>query len=163
MAKGSRGFWQTMKTFSGRGVGQRRKAAPSADDVAKYFATKKSLPGEEGKKVPPWSRRRQGPESYGASESPALESLIKSVGPDGVSPRVLKHCAGQLVPPLTRLFQKIGKAAEFPTSWKVARVTPVYKKEDASVPKNYRPFSVLPTLATTFERVLMPQLASFPL
>ncbi|CAM9923565.1 unnamed protein product, partial [Heterosigma akashiwo] len=95
--------------------------------------------------------------------SKVLRSLDvnKSVGPDGVSPRVLKDCAGQLVAPLTRLFQKIGKAAEFPTSWKVARVTPVYKKEDASLPKNYRPISVLPTLATTFERVLMPQLASF--
>ncbi|CAN0050088.1 unnamed protein product, partial [Heterosigma akashiwo] len=95
--------------------------------------------------------------------SKVLRSLDvnKSVGPDGVSPRVLKDCAGQLVAPLTRLFQKIGKAAEFPTSWKVARVTPVYKKEDASLPKNYRPISVLPTLATTFERVLMLQLASF--
>ncbi|CAM9968270.1 unnamed protein product, partial [Heterosigma akashiwo] len=80
-----------------------------------------------------------------AGVSKVLRSLDvnKSVGPDGVSPRVLKHCAIQLVAPLiTRLFQKIGKAAEFPASWKVARVTPVYKKEDASLPKNYRPISV---------------------
>ncbi|CAM9802502.1 unnamed protein product, partial [Heterosigma akashiwo] len=28
-------------------------------------------------------------------------------------------------------------------------------------PQNYRPVSVLPTLATTFERVLMPQLSAF--
>ncbi|CAM9253542.1 unnamed protein product [Heterosigma akashiwo] len=37
----------------------------------------------------------------------------------------------------------------------------VYKKKDASLPENYRPISVLPTLATTFERVLMKQLSSF--
>mmetsp|Transcript_11966 Transcript_11966/g.19826 ORF Transcript_11966/g.19826 Transcript_11966/m.19826 type:complete len:122 (-) Transcript_11966:54-419(-) len=49
----SREFWQTVKTYSGRGGGQRRKAAPPADDLAKYFATKMSLPGEEGKEVPP--------------------------------------------------------------------------------------------------------------
>ncbi|CAM9944976.1 unnamed protein product, partial [Heterosigma akashiwo] len=49
----------------------------------------------------------------------------------------------------------------FPDSWKVARVTPVYKKGDATDPKNYRPVSVLPTLAATFERVLMSQLSSF--
>ncbi|CAN0059444.1 unnamed protein product, partial [Heterosigma akashiwo] len=87
--------------------------------------------------------------------------INKSVGPDGISPQVLKHCAGQLVAPLTRLFQKISKAAEFPTRWKVARARPVYKKEDASLPKNYRPISILLTLATMFERVLMPKLASF--
>ena len=40
----------------------------------------------------------------------------------------------------------------------MARVTPVYKKKDASLPENYRPISVLPTLATTLERVLMKQL-----
>ena len=95
--------------------------------------------------------------------SKVLQSLDvrKSVGPDGVSPRVLKHCARQLAHPLTRLFQKVGKSGEFPRSWKVARVTPVYKKKDASLPGNYRPISVLPTLATTFEHVLMKQLSTF--
>ncbi|CAN0027520.1 unnamed protein product, partial [Heterosigma akashiwo] len=85
--------------------------------------------------------------------SKVLQSLDvrKSVGPDGVSPRVLKHCARQLARPLTWLFQKVGKSGEFPRSWKVARVIPVYKKkEDTSLPENYRPISVLPTLATTF-------------
>ena len=58
-----------------------------------------------------------------------LRSLneLKSVGPDGVSPRLLKHCAKELARPLTDLFQKVTRAAEFPESWEVARVTPVYK------------------------------------
>ncbi|CAM9873261.1 unnamed protein product, partial [Heterosigma akashiwo] len=93
--------------------------------------------------------------------SKVLRSLDvrKLVGPDGVSPRVLKHCAPQLARPLTRLFQKVGKSGEFPSSWKVAQVTPVYKKKDVSLLENYRPISVLPTLATTrLERVLMKQL-----
>ncbi|CAN0084137.1 unnamed protein product, partial [Heterosigma akashiwo] len=38
----------------------------------------------------------------------------KSVGPDGVSPLVLKHCARHLARPLTRFFQKVGKSGEFP-------------------------------------------------
>ena len=42
-----------------------------------------------------------------------------------------------------------------------ARVTPVYKKDKMTDPQNYRPISVLSTLATTFERVLMPQLSAF--
>ncbi|CAM9912894.1 unnamed protein product, partial [Heterosigma akashiwo] len=73
----------------------------------------------------------------------------------------VEEASRQLARPLTRLFQKVGKSGEFPRSWKVARVTPVYKKKDASLPENYRPISVLPTLATTFERVLMKQLSSF--
>ena len=60
---------------------------------------------------------------------------------------------------LTDLFQKVTRAAEFPKSWKVARVTPVYKKNKVTDPQNYRPISVLPTLATTFERVLIPQVS----
>jgi len=50
------------------------------------------------------------------------------------------------------------------TSWKVvARVTPAYKKEDVSLPKNsWSIFLVLPTLAKKIERMmLMPQLTSF--
>ncbi|CAM9758266.1 unnamed protein product, partial [Heterosigma akashiwo] len=79
----------------------------------------------------------------------------KSVGPDGVSPRLLKHCAKELARSLTDLFQKVTRAAEFPKSWKVARVTPVHKKDRVTDPRNYRPVSVIPTLATTFERILM--------
>ncbi|CAN0028636.1 unnamed protein product, partial [Heterosigma akashiwo] len=59
---------------------------------------------------------------------------------------------------LTDLFQTVTRAAEFPKSWKVARVTPVYKKDKVIDPQNYQPVSVLPTLATTFERILMRQL-----
>ena len=87
-----------------------------------------------------------------------LRSLneLKSVGPDGVSPRLLKHCAKELARPLTDLFQKVTRAAEFPKSWKEARVRSVYQKDKVIDPQNYRPVSVLPTLATTFKRVLIP-------
>ena len=55
-----------------------------------------------------------------------------------------------------------GKGGRFPRQLEcIARVTPVYKKGDATDPKNYWPVSVLLTLATTFERVVMPQLSSF--
>jgi len=91
----------------------------------------------------------------------SLKDELKSVGPNGVSPRLLKHCAKELARPLADLFQKVTRAAEFPKSWKVARVTPVYKKNKVTDPQNYRPVSVLPTLATTFESVLMPQLSVF--
>jgi hypothetical protein len=168
-AKGSKKFWQTFKLYSGIGGGKRRKVTPPAVDLAKHFATKMSLPGEELREVPPLepappgSRKLRGFKISIAGVSKILGQLDvnKSVGPDGVSPRVLKHCARHLTRPLALLFRKIADAGEFPQSWKVARVTAIYKKNDATLPANYRPVSVLPTLATTFERVLMPQLSSF--
>ena len=93
----------------------------------------------------PGSRRLQGFKINFREVSKVLQSLDmrKSVVPNGVS---------------LRLFQKVGKSGKFPSSWKVAWITPVfYKNIDASL-KNYWPMSVLPTLATTFERVLMSSL-----
>ena len=96
---------------------QRRKAAPPAEDLAKYFAKKMSLPGEESKEeselepAPLGARRLQGFKIILREMSKVLQSLDmrKSVGPYRVSPRVLEHCARQLARPLTRLFQKVGK------------------------------------------------------
>ena len=73
---------------------------------------------------------------------------------------MLKQCAGPLSKPITWLFQKIVRSGAFPKSWKTARVTPIHKKGPSTSPSNYRPISVLPTLSTTFERVLLPQLRS---
>ena len=90
---------------------------------------------------PPGAKRLRGFKITFREVSKVLQSLDvrKLVGQDGVSPRVLKHCARQLARPLTRLFQKVGKSGEFPRSWKVARVTPVYKKKDASLPEGELP------------------------
>ncbi len=125
LAKGSRckEFWKVCKDYSGMGA-QRRKAAPP---------TEMSLPGEEGKEVPPLEQALPGTRrlrGFKVTRAKVLKVLLnldesKSVGPDGVSPRVLKHCAKELGGPLARLFQKVVKTAEFPDSWKVARVAPV--------------------------------------
>ena len=68
---------------------QRRKAAPPAEDLAKYFAKKMSLPGEESKEVPelepapPGARRLRGFKITLREVSKVLQSLDvrKSVGP----------------------------------------------------------------------------------
>ena len=86
-----------------------------------------------------------------------LQSLdvTKSVGDDGVSPRILKSCAQSLCGPLTALFQIICRCTDFPTSWKVSRVTPVLKKGSRSNPTCYQPNAVLPTLS---KKLLVTQL-----
>ena len=42
----------------------------------------------------------------------------------------------------------------FPDALKEAYVTPIYKKGDPMEAENYRPISVIPTLAKNFERLL---------
>ena len=131
-ASGSRDFWKLTKHLSGMST-RKRTATPLPQALADYFAAKMSLPGEENKQVPPLEQLPDGAKRLRsfklthAMVAKVLRSLneLKSVGPDGVSPRLLKHCAKELVRQLTDLFQKVTRAAEFLKSWKVARVTPV--------------------------------------
>ena len=51
----------------------------------------------------------------------------RAVGPDGVSPHILKHCCAELSHPICILFHRVYKSGQFPPSWKVSRITPVQK------------------------------------
>ena len=48
--------------------------------------------------------------------------------------------------------------SQFPDSWKLARVTPIFKEGDKTEKSNYRPISVLPVISRIFERLLANQL-----
>ena len=49
----------------------------------------------------------------------------------------------------------------FPNNLKLANVTPVFKKEDASLLKNYRPVSVLPVVSKIYERIMQKQILEY--
>ena len=82
----------------------------------------------------------------------------KFIGDDNVSPCVLKSRALPLCGLLTALFRRICYSVTFPTSWKISRITPIYKKGARSDPINYRPIVVLPTLSHIFEQLLITHL-----
>ena len=68
----------------------------------------------------------------------------------------------ELSHPITMLFRRICRSGTFPTLWKVANVTPVFKnKGSVSDPLFYHPVSVMPTLALLFERVIGSQMYNF--
>ena len=46
----------------------------------------------------------------------------------------------------------------FPSQWKMAKVFPLYKKDDRTDAQNYRPISVLPAISKICERVVYNQL-----
>ena len=49
----------------------------------------------------------------------------------------------------------------FPDNLKLADITPIFKKDDATLAKNYRPVSVLPCASKLFERIIQKQLMSY--
>ena len=57
-------------------------------------------------------------------------------------------------PSITVIFAKSIETVIFPDEWKPARVTPIFKKGKRDDPNNYRPISVIPTVAKTFEKCI---------
>ena len=76
----------------------------------------------------------------------ALESLnvTKSMGPDGIHPKVLKFLSSDdtFVGALTELYQCCYDSGKLPTIWKTANVTALHKKCDKSEAKNNSPISL---------------------
>src|ERR1043165_799827 len=63
--------------------------------------------------------------------------------------------------PLTTLFNDIFKSGFIPSAWKIATVTPVFKKGASSNMSNYRPISLTCTCCKLFEIVLKTYLLNF--
>ena len=61
-------------------------------------------------------------------------------------------------PILHRLINTSIESSTFPDHLKIADIFPVFKKEDATNPKNYRPVSVLPLVSKIYERLIRNQL-----
>ena len=78
----------------------------------------------------------------------------KASGPDGLSNRILKELSHELSSPLCSLFNKSLSLGKFPSPYKDANVTPVHKKGDLSLVSNYRPISLLNSVAKLFEKLV---------
>jgi hypothetical protein len=85
----------------------------------------------------------------------------KSVGPDLVSPRVLKECAQQLAGPLAVFFNLILLTGFVPDDWKTAIIHPLFKKGSRFLPANYRPISLTSCLCKIFEHIVSSQIHKF--
>jgi hypothetical protein len=85
----------------------------------------------------------------------------KAYGPDGIGPKVLKEARPTIISILTKLFNMSLTKGIFPSPWKLANVCPIYKKAEEFFTKNYRPISLLPTIAKVFEKVVFKHLYNF--
>lgn len=64
----------------------------------------------------------------------------KATGCDGISNRILRECADSLCYPLARLFNLSLQSGEFPSSWKLANVVPIFRKDNRKKSRIIDPF-----------------------
>ena len=79
--------------------------------------------------------------------------MCKASGPDGIPNRVLKALAPSIAFPLCHIFNMSFTTGIFPSTWKTAKVIPVFKKGSRHEPANYRPISLLPCVSKVCERI----------
>ena len=93
----------------------------------------------------------------------AIEKLENksSSGHDGISNKLLKLLKMELSKSLTLIINQMITTGIFPNSFKISKITPLFKKGDVSLLSNYRPISLLPTISKIFERILYNQLYQY--
>ena len=86
----------------------------------------------------------------------------KATGSDGLGAKILKAAAPAISMSLSRLINRCIDTGTFPSAWKSAKVTPIYKGQGSKEDKNnYRPISVLPLLSKIFEKHVHQALYSY--
>ncbi|GAB0205669.1 mitochondrial enolase superfamily member 1 [Grus japonensis] len=78
----------------------------------------------------------------------------KSMGPDGIHPRVLRELAEVLTKPLSIMYQQSWLTREVPVDWRLANVMPIHRKGWKEDPGNYRPVSLTSVLGKVMEQII---------
>jgi len=126
-------WWNLTKNIGGISK-IHNQSAPDVDRLASYFASKLSLSPDfdSSSSTVPQEPDATYKKSWRVKPS-KIHSVLSSldvkkvVGPDGVSPYILKYCCAELCYPVCLLFRRVCRSGEFPLSWKVSHITPVYK------------------------------------
>ena len=84
-----------------------------------------------------------------------------STGHDGISVKLLKSISPGLINPLTLIINQSLITGIFPDSLKIAKVIPLYKKENREKVDNYRPVSLLTAISKIFEKAAYNQLYQY--
>ena len=85
----------------------------------------------------------------------------KSPGYDGIQVKFLKLADANLAGSLCMLFNKCVQSCTFPSSMKMADISPIYKKLDNLCKNNYRSVNLLPVLSKLFESIMAEQLTTY--
>ena len=87
--------------------------------------------------------------------------LKSSSGHDGISTKLLKFLSPPLISPLHVIINQSLITGIYPDKLKIAKVIPLFKKDDKAKTDNYRPFSLLSSISKIFEKVVYNQLYKY--
>ena len=80
-------------------------------------------------------------------------NISKASRPDGISARMLKATASEIVPSITALFNLSIRCNRPPRQWKKSHVVAIPKsKSNAPTVADFRPISLLPVLSKLLEK-----------
>ena len=85
----------------------------------------------------------------------------RSNGHDGISSELIKLISCDIADSITLIINQSLKSGIFPDQLKIAKVTPIYKKDDKKINTNYRPISALTVVRKVFETVIHEQLSDY--
>ena len=80
--------------------------------------------------------------------------IDKSPGPDKIHNRVLNKTADLITYPITAIFNDSMHSGNLPFEWKLAEVTPIFKKGKKTDPNNYRPVSLTSSSCKLLETMI---------
>ena len=91
-----------------------------------------------------------------------IRNLKKShISPCGISGKFLQLISKEISYSLSKLFNNLFEIGYFPDIWKIAHVTPIFKRSGSKNCKaNYRPISILPSLSKVCESIIHERLLS---
>ena len=75
-------------------------------------------------------------------------------GPDGITPRLLRSISDSIAVPLATIFKRSLDEGVVPEDWRLANVTPIYKKGGKSKVGNYRPVSLTAIICKLMEGII---------
>lgn len=84
-----------------------------------------------------------------------------SAGFDNIPVALIKPVLEYLISPLTHVINSGIDEQKFHTQWKIGKVSPIPKCDNATSPDQYRPVSVLPTLSKVYERCIANQICEY--
>ena len=99
------------------------------------------------------------PEEFDACEQDFIDACgeLKSnsaPGPDGIPAELIINCKEALAKPLLLLWKESFSTRVVPQFYKRSYICPTYKKDDRTLPSNYRPISLTSHIMKVAERVV---------